>query len=48
MCIDLDKLIASKDELLGVLKRIRDSYPGYIPDFIEEVNAVIAKAEGRT
>ena len=34
-------------DMLALLLRIRDSYPGYIPDFIEDDNAVIAKAEAR-
>lgn len=37
-------VIAAAPDMLTVLQRIRDSYPGYIPDFIEAVNAVIDKA----
>jgi hypothetical protein len=36
---------AAAPGMLAVLERIRDSYPGYIPDFIEAVNAVITKAQ---
>lgn len=40
-------LIAAAPDMLVILRRIRDSYPGYIPDFIEAVNAIIVKIEGR-
>lgn len=46
--VDNGRLIASAPDMLTVLRRIRDSYPGYIPEFVEAVNAVIAKAEGRS
>lgn len=39
-------LIAAAPDMLAVLKMIAASYPGYIPDFVEAVNEVIAKAEG--
>lgn len=38
------RLIAAAPEMLDVLTRIRDSYRGYIPDFVEAVNKVIDKA----
>lgn len=38
------RLIAAAPEMLAVLRRIRDSYRGYIPDFVEAVNAAIDKA----
>lgn len=38
------RLIAAAPDMLEVLVRIRDSFPGYIPDFVEAVNAAIDKA----
>lgn len=42
------RLCIAAPDMLAVLRHIRDSYPGYIPDFVEAVNAAIAKAEGRS
>lgn len=39
-------LIAAAPDMLAILQRIAVSYPGYIPDFIEGVYAVIDKATG--
>jgi hypothetical protein len=38
------RLIAAAPDMLAILQRISVSYPGYIPDFVEAVHAVIAKA----
>lgn len=38
------RLIAAAPDMLAILQRLRDSFPGYIPDFIEAVNAAIDKA----
>ena len=40
-------LMAAAPDMLALLKRIAESYRGYIPDFVEAVYSVIDKAEGR-
>lgn len=41
------RLVAAAPEMFDLLKRISQSYPGYIPDFVEGIVKLIAKAEGR-
>lgn len=48
MCAADAHLIAAAPEMLEILQRISVSYPGYIPDFVEAVVAVINKATGAT
>lgn len=41
------RLIAAAPDLLGALKALRDESMGFVPQCAEQVDAAIAKAEGK-
>lgn len=43
-----DRLRAANTNLLAILQQIRDSYSGYIPDFVEAIDDAIAKAKNES
>lgn len=45
---DLVRAVKEHDDMLTILKNIRDYYPGPIPNFVRVVNAIVDKAEGRS